>query len=114
MKLLFDQNISYRILKNLSSNFNGSSQVRELGLENCSDRQTWKYAKLNGFTIVTYDADFKDIAILKGYPPKIIWLRTGNLETKDLAELLTYKFLLINNFIENEENENWACLEIKK
>ena len=34
--------------------------------------------KENGFVIVTLDKDFADLALQRGTPPKIIWLRCGN------------------------------------
>jgi predicted nuclease of predicted toxin-antitoxin system len=69
IKLLFDQNISYRILGQLSEIFSESCQVRMAGLENESDLSIWQYAKDKGFTIVTFDADFYDITLLRGCPP---------------------------------------------
>lgn len=58
MKLLFDQNISFRVAIRLSSEFPECAQVRQLGLENKSDREIWQFAKLHAYTIVTFDADF--------------------------------------------------------
>ena len=40
-------------------------------LENASDRKIWEFAKKEGFTIVTFDADFYDLVTLFGHPPKI-------------------------------------------
>ncbi len=37
MKLLFDQNISYRLINGIIDVFPDSKQVRELGLENATD-----------------------------------------------------------------------------
>ena len=72
MKLLFDQNISFRILKNLDKIFSGSEQVKNLGLQDFSDKQIWNYAKENNFSVVTFDSAFFDLANLFGHPPKII------------------------------------------
>ncbi|REK05659.1 MAG: hypothetical protein DWQ44_06795 [Bacteroidetes bacterium] len=69
MKLLFDQNISLRIISKINSEFPDSRQVRELGLENFNDNQIGQYTKENSFTIVTFDSDFSDISNLKGHPP---------------------------------------------
>ncbi len=66
MKLLFDQNISFRILKLLGKFFPDSNQVRGLGLENKTDIEIWGFARKEGFTIVTFDSDFCDIANLNG------------------------------------------------
>jgi len=52
MKLLFDQNLSFRIVLKLHELFPEAKQVRSLGLENSTDREIWEYAKRNEFTIV--------------------------------------------------------------
>ncbi|MFK7899914.1 MAG: DUF5615 family PIN-like protein [Cyclobacteriaceae bacterium] len=52
MKLLFDQIISFRIVKRIIEFFPESKQVRELELENAKDIDIWNYAKQNGYTIV--------------------------------------------------------------
>lgn len=112
MKLLFDENISYRILKKLENDYPNSVQVKRLGLESIEDMSIWNFAKTNGFTIVTFDADFVDIAAMKGHPPKIIWLRTGNTTTNAIAELLKYRKPEIEMFIQGEDFKKLACLEI--
>lgn len=113
MKLLFDQNISFRILSKISNFFPEAKQVRELGIENFSDLEIWKFAKDNNYTIVTFDADFYDLANLKGHPPKIIWLRFGNTKTDFLAEVLNSRNSIIKDFILSKEYAEIACLEIK-
>ncbi len=45
MKLLFDQNISYRLIDKICNDFPEAKQIRELGLENYTDRQIWDFAK---------------------------------------------------------------------
>ena len=112
MKLLFDQNISFRIIKKAEVLFPDSKQVRLLGLENSSDIDIWNYAKNNKYTIVTFDADFADIASIKGSPPKIIWLRTGNLTTKNILQLLKNHHKTILEFIEYDDYKEIDCLEI--
>ena len=78
MKLLFDQNISFRILNKHPDSFSDSSHVNAEGLMKASDPEIWEYAKHNEFTIVSQDSDFNDINLIKGFPPKIIWIKTGN------------------------------------
>lgn len=53
MKLLFDQNISFRILNKLPEIFRNSSHISLVKLTNASDLENWEYAKRNGFTIIT-------------------------------------------------------------
>ncbi|RLD20543.1 MAG: hypothetical protein DRI71_10270 [Bacteroidetes bacterium] len=113
MKILFDQNISVRIVDKLKSKFPDCSQVRLLGLENATDLTIWEYAKVNNFCIMTFDADFYDLSTLKGQPPKVIWLRIGNTSTSNLEKVLRFHAPTILNFISSEEMEDMSCLEIK-
>lgn len=109
MKLLFDQNISYRILQLLPDSFSDCRQVSSVGLLNCTDSGIWEFAKQNDFTIVTFDSDFFDMSVLRGCPPKVIWLRCGNTSTSELAERLILNFSNIASFI---EDSGQSCLDI--
>ncbi len=108
MKLLFDQNISFRLVKRIIDLFPESKQVRGLGLENATDFEIFEYAKRNDYVIVTVDSDFCDLNIIKGFPPKIIWLRTGNRTTINLERLLRNKQDLVELFL----TEDYGCFEI--
>ncbi len=112
MNLLFDQNISFRILQPIEPFFPGAEHVREMGLENSTDLQIWEYAKQHHLAIVTFDADFYDFSFLWGPPPKIIWLRTGNKSTKDITNLLISKADLITSFLSDPSMREVACLEL--
>lgn len=94
-------------------NFAEAKQVRELGIENYSDIEIWKFAKENNYTIVTFDADFYDLSNLKGFPPKIIWLRFGNTKTDYIAEIINSRSTIIRDFVSLSEYSKIACLEIK-
>ncbi|MFA5816819.1 MAG: DUF5615 family PIN-like protein [Bacteroidales bacterium] len=111
MKLLFDQNISYRILKKLPDVYSGSSHVKSEGLMNALDIEIWEYAKLHQFIIVTQDSDFNDLYLLKGFPPKILWFQTSNLRTDDLALILRNRQNDVLDFIDNDE---LGCLELSR
>ena len=113
MRLLFDQNISFRIISKIGRNFPDSKQVRQLGIENYSDAKIWKFAKENEFTIVTFDADFFDLSNFKGHPPKIIWLRFGNTKTDFIANIINSRQSIIKDFISSTAYSEIACLEIK-
>ena len=109
MKLLFDQNISFRIMRLLPDSFADCRHVRSVGLNDCDDPVIWQYAKQNDFTIVTFDADFFDISALRGAPPKIVWLCTGNLTTFEIAERIKLNASNIVSLI-NDPKQN--CLKI--
>ena len=109
MKLLFDQNISHRILNHIQDILPEAKQVRDLGLENISDKQIWEYAKESGYIIVTFDGDFYDFSLVWGHPPKIIWIRTHNQTTKNVEKIL-HKYMDTMQDFQNDID--LACLEI--
>ncbi len=88
MKLLLDENLSRRVVPLLVTDFPGTSQVVSMGLERASDRDIWSFAQDNGFTIVTKDADFYDLSLLHGAPPKVIWLKSGNVSKSEIVRIL--------------------------
>ena len=108
MKLLFDQNVSFRLISQISDYYPNAKQVRELNLENATDNEIFEYAKKNDYSIVTFDSDFSDLSILKGFPPKIIWIRTGNTTTNNLKIILENKYELIKSFM----TKDFGCLEL--
>lgn len=114
MKLLFDQNISYRVTKGIKHIFPFVKQVKELGLENLTDRRLWDFAQREGYAIVTFDSDFYDLNLVLGSPPKIIWLRIGNTSTEDIIKIFHDNFELIKAFLENPDYSETGCLEIGK
>jgi predicted nuclease of predicted toxin-antitoxin system len=109
MKLLFDQNLSYKLCGLIAETFPESSHVGVSGLSEAGDREVWDYAKANGFAIVSQDADFAEMATLLGSPPKVIWLRVGNQSTEVISTLLRHHAKLILAF---GEDTGVACLEI--
>lgn len=109
MKLLFDQNLSFKLCKALADLFPGSSQVRLLGLEQADDRVLWEYARANGFTVVSQDADFAEMASLLGPTPKVIWLRCGNQPTSVVEHILRVHAEAVAAF---ERAEDAASLEL--
>ena len=114
MKLLFDQNISYRIISKLSTTYSDVFAIKELHLENSKDIEIWNYSKTNDFTLVTFDSDFFDLATLYGHPPKIVWLRLGNISTGELTMYLENKYSIIKEFIESPQYNEISCLELTR
>jgi predicted nuclease of predicted toxin-antitoxin system len=112
MKLLLDQNISFQLVKKISHLFPETLQVKEAGIENYTDSEIWEFAKKNGYTIVSFDADFYELSILKKQPPKVIWLRTGNTSTDNLVNIFKDNYEVIEEFLNNESYKDIGCLEI--
>jgi predicted nuclease of predicted toxin-antitoxin system len=108
MKLLFDQNLSFKLAHRLDKRFPGSSQVRLLGLEQAADAAIWEYARKHDFVLVTQDGDYSNLSALRGYPPKVIWLRCGNRRTEYIAAVLDKNHVAIVEFF---EDSTVGCLE---
>lgn len=108
MRLLFDQNLSGKLCVRLADVFPDSIQVRALGLDQADDRVIWRYAQKHDFVIVTLDSDFAELAALYGPPPKVIWLRCGNLSTTETADRIRQGADALVEF----EDSDAACLEI--
>jgi predicted nuclease of predicted toxin-antitoxin system len=98
MKLLFDQNLSHRLVQAVAAEFPGSAHVRDVGLETASDLDVWNHAKGEGLIIVSKDTDFQQFALLYGHPPKVVWINLGNCDTTAVAALLMSEAITIRDF----------------
>ena len=88
VKLLFDQNLSHKLVAALAGEYPGSAHVRDLGMGRAADPAVWAYAAANRFVIVSKDVDFQQRALLMGHPPKVVWVRLGNCLTSAVEGLL--------------------------
>lgn len=103
MKLLFDQNLSPRLVARLIDLFPGSSHVQTEGLDRASDAEVWEHARANGFAIVTKDDDFNEMSVVRGSPPKVVCLRTGNCSTTRVESVLREHAAGLAAFAEDPE-----------
>jgi len=88
VKLLFDQNLSHRLVEAIEDLFPGSKHVRMVGLADADDLTIWQYAIDHQLVIVTQDSDYADWNKLRGSPPQIVWLRCGNASTGEIHQKL--------------------------
>jgi len=109
VKLLFDQNLSYRLCAALADVFPQSEHVRAAGLDQMDDLTIWKYATREDFIVVSLDADFAELAALRGSPPKVLWLRCGNQPTGVVEMLLRDNADQIASFAADPDA---TCLEL--
>ena len=103
MKLLFDQNLSSRLVVALTDFYPESRHVRDIGLQAAIDEEVWSYALRHGLTIVSKDIDFHQRSLLFGSPPQVIWIALGNCSTDEIATLLRSRHKDVLAFERNVE-----------
>jgi len=101
VKLLFDQNLSPKLVGRLDDLFPGSRHVQSEGLDRSNDGQVWEHARVNGFAVVTKDEDYNDLSVVRGSPPRVIWLQVGNCTTAEVEALFRARFTDIKAFEED-------------
>ena len=102
MKLLFDQNLSPRLVNLLADLYPGSSHVYLLGIDRADDREVWNYAQRENYLIITEDADFNDLCLLLGFPPNVVWIRRGSVA--DIEAMLRNHYSDIKALVKDKEN----------
>ena len=103
MTLFFDHNLSHKLVAHLADLFPDSTQTRLLNFGRTSDPQLWLFAKTHEFVFVTKDRDVAELAILRGAPPKVIWLRIGNCKTAAVERTLRRNSIAIRAFVDDPE-----------
>ena len=104
MKLMFDHNLSHRLVERLADLYPGSVHVRDVNLHEADDRTVWDYARSENFVIASKDEDFHQLAFLHGPPPKVVWLRLGNCSTTDIESALREHRSNLESFGADEES----------
>ena len=109
MKLLLDENLSRRLVPFLQHDYPGSNQVLLLGMESATDKEVWQKAKDDDYVIVTRDADFQELSLVWGQPPKVIRLKTLN-----QTRVATLKLLIESRDVitESLQDRYLAAIEI--
>lgn len=109
MKLLLDANLSWRLIPVLKEHFGECTHINKTDLPKpASDTEIWNYASANSYAIVTQDSDFLNFFETKGFPPKIILIRVGNMDRKKAEEIL----IQAKHAIIDLENGSHGLLEI--
>ena len=74
--LIIDENLPASLVAKLGP---GCIHATALGAR-LTDEQLWGRARMPAGVILTKDADFFDRLTLDGPPPKVVWVRLGNLK----------------------------------
>ena len=93
--LLIDENLPVSLARLLPVE---CSHATDLGTQP-SDHLLWMHARERDWTVLTRDTDFFDRIMLQGPPPKVIWIRLGNIRKADLESLLMRLWPAILNLL---------------
>ena len=110
MKLLFDENISFKLCQRLDDIYPDSTHVRFANLEHQNDAEIWQFAKDQNYIIVTQDSDFNDMVILKGFPPFVVWIKAGNSRVDKIESILRKHSISIRDF---HDSKSIGLIEIE-
>lgn len=103
MKLLFDQNLSRKLVKLLAEDYPDSRHVLFVDIDTHADDNIYYFARREGFIVVSMDKDFADLSKQRGAPPKVIWLLCGNALTEHVAEILRKAKRDIEKLVNSQE-----------
>ena len=103
VRLLLDENLSERLLPALADLFPQSTHVRRLNAAGAADHSVWELARSGGFVLVTRDEDFVSMSVMRGAPPKIVWLNVDNARTAAIAQLLRARAGDVEQFAAHDE-----------
>jgi predicted nuclease of predicted toxin-antitoxin system len=103
VRLLFDEQLSEDLCRRLVDVFPNALHVRQIGAGGASDATLWQLAFDHDCLLVTKDEDFHRLSVLRGAPPKVVWLRLGNCETADVEQLLRRHAPDVRRFAEQTE-----------
>jgi predicted nuclease of predicted toxin-antitoxin system len=98
MKILFDQNLSPKLVAALCDAFPNSVHVRDVNLRDADDWDIWNYAANYDFAVATKDDDFRQRSLVQGHPPKIIMIAVGNCTTARVEQLVRKYLVEIASF----------------
>lgn len=90
-RYLIDVNLPYYF-----SLWRGPDYVHQRDInDEWTDAQVWSYAKQEGLTIVSKDADFSARSLLEGHPPRVIHIQLGNLKMREFHERVSEIWLSV-------------------
>jgi predicted nuclease of predicted toxin-antitoxin system len=103
VKLLLDENLSRKLVHRLADLFPDSIHVSAIGMLQSGDTAIWDRAKEGGYILVTADADFYELAMTYGPPPKVIWLRSCDYPTSSAERLIRSNAIRVAEFVTDDQ-----------
>jgi predicted nuclease of predicted toxin-antitoxin system len=103
MRLLFDQNLLPRLVTKLADHYPDSAYIEPHALDHVLDKTVWAFAREHGYILVTQNSDFHELSLVRGAPPKVVWIRRGNCITHQIEDILRKYVPDIQSLIESPD-----------
>ena len=99
MRLLLDENVSWRLAAYLKPHCETVLHVRDLNLDNSPDTHIWRYARQQGFDLITKDEDFVRLVVAEGFPPRVVAVQNAQVPVRQLADFLLARLPQLRQFL---------------
>ena len=111
MRLLLDENISWRLAAYLRPHCAEVLHVRDIGLDESPDTSIWRYAQQHGYDVLTKDEDFLRLVLAEGFPPRVVAVQNAQVPVKELAAFLLARLPQLAAFL--DEQTEFGMLQLR-
>lgn len=113
MKFLVDAHLPMRLKNWLIDRGHEAIHTRDLPRKNLSeDFEIVDFAVREQCIVISKDSDFFDLFVLKGVPPKLLMITTGNIVNSDLLKLFEKNFTQLELLLETHSVVEMGDTEI--
>jgi len=88
MRLLLDENISWRLPAYLRPHCTAVLHVQDIQLDSSPDTNIWRYARQHSYDVLTKDGDFLRLVLAEGFSPRVVAVQNAQVLVAKLAKFL--------------------------
>lgn len=112
MRLLLDENVSWRLAAYLRPHCAAVLHVRDVGLDESPDTSIWRYAKQHGYDVLTKDEDFVRLVLAEGFPPRVVAVQNAQVPVRQLADFLLARLPQVEAFLGEQQEFGMLLLRL--
>lgn len=112
MRLLLDENISWRLVAYLRPHCAAVVHVRDLSLDSSPDTSIWRYVREHGYDVLTKDEDFLRLVLAECFPPRVVAVQNAQVPVARLAEFLLAQLPQLRGFLGEQKEFGFMVLRV--
>ena len=93
MRLLVDENVSWRLAAYFRPQCEAVLHMRAIGLDESPDTSIWRCARQHGYNLLTKGEAFARPVLVETFPPRLVALQNAQVPVKALAKFLLARLL---------------------